>query len=242
MDYGRTGKFQRKIARMTGMLASVNSLEEAGLVLAENVDIIDLKEPALGSLGALEIRLVKNIVEVIDGRCSTSATIGDLPMHPELIFKAVKAMAKTGVNYVKIGFFPGDNQFQVIAKLATLADRVNLIAVFFADTQLDFSLIDNLSAAGFAGVMIDTMDKSKGSLTGIMASEYIGQFVSRVKTRGLICGLAGSLKQEDIPLLMSFQPDYLGFRGALCDRRNRVGLLNVQSVHSIKQTIIEYPK
>jgi len=35
---------------MTGMLASVNCVAEALLVLEAGVDIIDLKQPALGAL------------------------------------------------------------------------------------------------------------------------------------------------------------------------------------------------
>ncbi|MGZ8935852.1 MAG: (5-formylfuran-3-yl)methyl phosphate synthase, partial [Methylobacter sp.] len=62
---------------MTGMLASVNNLKEAALVLSANVDIIDLKQPALGALGALETDSVKKIVTWVDGRCPVSATIGD---------------------------------------------------------------------------------------------------------------------------------------------------------------------
>ncbi|OYV19732.1 MAG: hypothetical protein CG441_670, partial [Methylococcaceae bacterium NSM2-1] len=54
---------------MTGMLASVNSLAEALLALSADVDIIDLKQPALGALGALDIDTVKQIVAGIDGRC-----------------------------------------------------------------------------------------------------------------------------------------------------------------------------
>ena len=91
---------------MTGMLASVNSLEEALLVLSADVDIIDLKQPAFGALGALDIATVKQIVAEIDGRCPVSATIGDLPVQPDPIFNAVKAMAETEVDYIKIGFFP----------------------------------------------------------------------------------------------------------------------------------------
>jgi uncharacterized protein (UPF0264 family) len=222
---------------MTGMLASVNSLEEARLVLAENVDIIDLKEPALGSLGALDIKLVKSCVVAVNEQCLTSATIGDLPMQPELIFNAIKEMAETGVNYIKVGFFLSENQDQVIEKLANLAHHVNLIAVLFADTNPDFSLINSLTAAGFKGVMLDTQDKTKGSLTGMMAKSEIERFVNHVKSSRAICGLAGSLTLEDIPILLPYQPDYLGFRGALCAQHRRVGRLNVQSVQAIKQTI-----
>ncbi len=222
---------------MTGMLASVNSLEEVRLVLAENVDIIDLKEPALGSLGGLEIELVRKIVNIINGERPISATIGDLPMQPELIFNAAKAMAETGVNYIKIGFFASENEGQVIEKLAPLSSKINLIAVLFADTDPDFSMIDRLLAAGFKGIMLDTQDKTKGSLTGMMAGNEIGSFVELVKSTDTICGLAGALKPEDIPLLLPYQPDYLGFRGALCDHNDRVGGINIQSVQAIKQAI-----
>ena len=225
---------------MTGMLASVNSLDETRLVLSENVDIIDLKNPALGSLGALDIKLVKSCVAAINGQCPTSATIGDMPMQPEIIFNAVKEMAETGVNYVKIGFFPGENQEQIIEELATLTPHFNLIAVLFADTHPDFSLIDSLITAGFKGIMLDTQDKTKGPLTGMMAKTEIERFVNHVKSRHAICGLAGSLRLEDIPLLMPYQPDYLGFRGALCESHKRAGQLNPQAVQNAKQTIVKF--
>jgi (5-formylfuran-3-yl)methyl phosphate synthase len=225
---------------MTGMLASVNSIEEAKLVLAENVAIIDLKEPALGSLGGLDIKLVKSCVTVINGKCPVSATIGDLPMQPELIFNAAKQMADTGVNYVKIGFFANENQDQVIEKLAILTPHINLIAVLFADTKPNFNLIDKLIAANFKGIMLDTQDKTKGSLTGMMGKTEIKRFVDHVKSRNVLCGLAGSLKLGDIPILMPYQPDYLGFRGALCDENERAGSLSIQSVQTIQQAIAEF--
>lgn len=223
---------------MTGMLASVNSLEEARLVMSEDVDIIDLKEPALGSLGGLDVQQVSKIVNHINGERPVSATIGDLPMQPELIFNAVKEMVETGVNFIKIGFFASENQAQVIEKLAPLTSKINLIAVLFADTNPDFELIDKLKTAGFKGIMLDTQDKTKGSLTEVMAKTEIERFVSHVKTTNMICGLAGSLKLEDIPMLLPYQPDYLGFRGALCDKHQRAGRLNVQAVLAIKQAIV----
>jgi (5-formylfuran-3-yl)methyl phosphate synthase len=223
---------------MTGMLASVNSLEEARLVMAEDVDIIDLKEPALGSLGGVDVQQVSKIVNHINGERPVSATIGDLPMQPELISNAVKEMAETGVNFIKIGFFASENQDQVIEKLAPLTSNINLIAVLFADTNPDFELIARLKMAGFKGIMLDTQDKTKGSLTEVMAKTEIERFVNHVKTTNIICGLAGSLKLEDIPMLLTYQPDYLGFRGALCDKHQRAGRLNVQSVQVIKQAIV----
>ena len=223
---------------MTGMLASVNSVAEALLVLSADVDIIDLKQPALGTLGALDIATVKQIVAGVDGRCLVSATIGDLPMQPDPVFNAVKAMAETGVDYIKIGFFPGDDWHGTIKKLSALTEQNHaLIAVLFADAQPDLGIISLLKEAGFAGVMLDTMDKQKGSLTQLMANMEIAQFISQVKARQLVCGLAGSLRLEDIPELMPYQADYLGFRGALCQQHNRAGQLNKQAVIKIKRAI-----
>jgi uncharacterized protein (UPF0264 family) len=223
---------------MTGMLASVNSLAEVLLVLSADVDIIDLKQPALGALGALDIDTIKQLVAAIDGRCPVSATIGDLPVQPDPVFNAVKAMAETGVDYIKIGFFPDGDWRGTVKKLSTLTrQNLALIAVLFADTQPDLTVMSLLKDAGFTGVMLDTMDKQKGSLTQLMAKIEIAQFVTQAKARQLLCGLAGSLRLEDIPELMPFQVDYLGFRGALCQEYNRVGQLNKQAVVQIKDAI-----
>jgi uncharacterized protein (UPF0264 family) len=222
------------------MLASVNSVAEALLVLDAQVDIIDLKQPALGALGALNTALVNEIVVEIAGRCPVSATVGDLPMQAELIFNAVKTMASTGVDYVKIGFFPDGDSLAVVEKLAVLASQYKLIAVLFADTQPDFAIIPTLKAAGFTGVMLDTMNKQQGSLTQVMTLADIAQFVSLAKTQALLCGLAGSLKLADIAILKPFQADYLGFRGALCEGLDRTGHVNQSSIFQIKQAIARF--
>lgn len=88
---------------MSAMLASVNSLQEALFVETFAVDVIDLKQPAQGALGALDVDSVKEIVARLNPDTLVSATVGDLPMQPEVLFDAVDAMAATGVDYVKIG-------------------------------------------------------------------------------------------------------------------------------------------
>ena len=222
---------------MTGMLSSVNSVAEALLVLDAAVDIIDLKQPALGALGALEAADVKRIVAAIDGRLPVSATIGDLPVQPEPVFNAVQAMAETGVDYIKIGFFPGDDWPGTVKKLSSLTQKHALIAVLFADTRPDLSIMRLLKAEGFSGVMLDTMNKRQGSLTQIMDAAELLHFVTQAKALQLLCGLAGSLRLADIPELLPLNADYLGFRGALCKEHDRVGRLNKQAVVTIKRAM-----
>jgi (5-formylfuran-3-yl)methyl phosphate synthase len=223
---------------MSGMLASVNSIAEALIVQHAGVDIIDLKQPSHGALGALSVDDVTAIVRGIQHKTPVSATIGDMPMQPERVYTAVQAMAATGVDYVKIGFFPEGDTRATLEKLKLLTQQgIALIAVLFADTALDFSIIPALKQIGFKGVMLDTMDKKAGSLTQIMSLETLQHFVNMVNEQSLLCGLAGSLRQQDIVLLLPLKPDYLGFRGALCEQHNRVGQLNQQAIAMIKHKI-----
>ncbi len=226
---------------MTGLLASVNNLFEAKIALKNQVDIIDLKQPEKGALGALDCKTISEIVAFVNGQRPVSATIGDLPMHPEQILQAVNNTAQTGVDYVKIGFFPDGNYLETINKLSVFYDlKPGLIAVFFADQQPDFNIIPILKKAGFAGAMLDTMNKQNGSLTRVLPLNVISDFVTLTKNQQLLCGLAGSLQQPDIPELLDLKPDYLGFRGAICQHKNRTDSMNESALQAIHLAIIEY--
>jgi uncharacterized protein (UPF0264 family) len=222
---------------MSKMLASVNCLAEALIVQQAQVDIIDLKQPSQGALGALELATVQQIVTAINKQTPMSATIGDLPLFPEVIFNAVKAMAETQVDYIKIGIFPDGDALATLTKLASLTPKIKLIAVLFADSLPNLTLISQLKTAGFTGVMLDTMDKQKGALTELMAFSDIQQFVNLVQAQHLLCGLAGSLRLADVKTLLPLNADYLGFRGALCQQHNRVAELDSQAIVTLKQAI-----
>jgi (5-formylfuran-3-yl)methyl phosphate synthase len=222
---------------MNGMLASVRNWEEAQIALNANVDIIDLKQPNFGALGALEIETICDIVMKIDFRCPVSATIGDLPMQADTIFDAVQATVKTGVDFVKIGFFPSGNWLPVVEKLRPLTTKYQLIAVLFADQNPDIHFISALKNNGFVGVMLDTMNKERGNLTQIMPLDTIQTFVELTKKHGLICGLAGSLRAEDIAILLPLEANYLGFRGALCADHIRIQTIDVKALQTIRQLL-----
>lgn len=219
---------------MTGMLASVSNLDEALLVEGLGVDVVDLKQPARGALGALDLDSVAAIVAALRPQTVVSATVGDLPMQADTVLEAVVAMAATGVDYVKIGFFPGGDWPGCIDRLAALTANQRLIAVLFADTRPDFSAVAALADAGFSGVMLDTMDKSAGSLLQWLTRDQLREFVGLARSRSLLTGLAGSLRLEDIATLLPLNADYLGFRGALCQRHQRVAELDADRVKAIR--------
>ncbi|MDD5037306.1 MAG: (5-formylfuran-3-yl)methyl phosphate synthase [Methylococcaceae bacterium] len=223
---------------MTGMLASVENLDEARLVVELGADIIDLKAPSAGALGALPVETVRAIVAELGERRPFSATIGDLPMQPQRVLEAVEAMAATGVDYVKIGFFPAGDWSGTLDALVPVAERgFRLVAVLFGDRKPDLAQVGELARAGFAGVMLDTLDKRAGSLTQVCELPFLGDFVAETQAQGLLCGLAGSLRQGDIPELLNLHPDYLGFRGALCRQHERTAALDRKAVETIRAMI-----
>ena len=222
---------------MTGLLASVANLAEARLAATVGADIIDLKNPAAGALGALPVGDVARIAEALGAETRVSATIGDLPMTPRVVVPAVEAMAASGVDYVKIGFFPGGDWAAVLRELRPLtAKGIRLVAVLFGDLAPDLGWLTELAGAGFAGAMLDTADKSKGSLCAVAEPGFLHEFVTTARDLTLLSGLAGSLRREDIPQLLGLKPDYLGFRTALCGG-NRTGHLDVEKLRIIRDSL-----
>ena len=202
---------------MTMMLASVRSLDEALIALEGGADLIDLKEPSRGALGALDHAAVRICVQAIGGRRPVSATIGDIPsMEPQLMVDAVERMAATGVDFIKVGFFSHPRAGECAKTLSDLTGKTRLIAVMFADESYDVAIVDDLARSGFAGAMLDTAHKTGKTLRDSRTTSELNEFVTRCRNRSLLTGLAGSLRQADIAPLLAITPDYLGFRGALC--------------------------
>jgi dihydroneopterin aldolase len=222
----------------TRMLASVTSVAEAQIAVAEGVDLVDLKNPAAGALGALAHATVREVVEAVGHTCLLSATVGDLPLDSAPIRNAVRDAAKTGVDYVKVGLFAGEWRAEGLARLQPLcAAGVGLVVVMFADQEPDFSLLPGIANMGCAGVMLDTADKSRGRLRHSLDHRALESFVGAARELGLLTGLAGSLAADDVPHLLPLGPDFLGFRGALCANAARTAAIDPAAVRRVRALI-----
>lgn len=223
---------------MTMMLASVSGVEEAATILGAGPDIIDIKDPHRGALGAVDPVIARAIVKQINGQKPTSATIGDLPMRARDIADAISNMQATGVDIVKVGVFAQTVPADVLRVIKSHAQNgVKIVMVFFADLGPaldDFSYVAN---AGVHGVMLDTADKTKGSLRTILEDYELANFVRQARYHGLISGLAGSLQLTDIPPLLKLEPDYLGFRSALCKKQQRTGVVDLHAALDVRSLI-----
>ena len=223
---------------MTGMLASVNSVAEAKIVVEAGADIVDIKNPLDGALGALEIDAVNDIVNIVNREILTSATIGDIkPDDPELP-NYILSMAETGVDYVKAGLFDNQPPEYFVNTVSKAANKgIKLVVVIFAENYKGMESIESLLNSGIAGIMLDTREKKSKNLCALLNRFELKEFIETAKASGLLTGLAGSLKSEDIMPLLTLNPDYLGFRGALCSESDRVNSINKAQVNKIRQSI-----
>ena len=226
---------------MTGLLVSVANISEAKIAIDAGVDILDMKNPAEGALGRLKLQSIAEIVALSHGKCMTSATIGDLPMHPELLANKTLKVAETGVDIVKVGFFgSGQHENCATAIGKVVKERTKLIAVMMADQSPDISVIAKLKSAGFYGVMLDTAVKDGKCLLDHMDINQINDFCRLAERFKLVVGLAGSLNPSHIQELVNIGPDYLGFRGAVCHQASRYSDLELGRVSLIKGLLYKY--
>jgi FolB domain-containing protein len=222
---------------VTLFLASVDGPEEAAVALAGGADIIDLKDARKGALGALPTETVRASVAAIAGRRPVSAVTGDLPMEPQVVVGTVSDMAATGVDYIKVGLFPGPRREESLRALAPIAANAKVIAVLFADLDADQTLLPLIAECGLTGVMLDTARKGSGGLLERLEITALGEFVGACRAHGLLVGLAGSLEAPDVPRLLLLEPDLLGFRTALCAGQQRTGSIDPDAVRIVRELI-----
>ncbi|MCB1955334.1 MAG: (5-formylfuran-3-yl)methyl phosphate synthase [Rhodocyclaceae bacterium] len=203
------------------ILVSVRNSDEAAIAASAGVDFIDLKEPAAGALGGLPGEQIRAIVASLAERGAgirISATIGDLPVEAEAeIVARVRVVAACGVNLVKVGL-PGQGgraALRVAERLAGLG--VPLVPVLIADRGLAPDFVAAIAGLPFAAVMLDTQVKTGGSLLDLLPEPVLQGFLASARGAGRSAGLAGALRQADLPALRRLDPDFAGFRSAVCD-------------------------
>ncbi len=218
------------------MLASVVNSAEAEVVLRLGADVIDLKDPRRGALGAIPLEAARAMVQAVARQRETSATLGDPPYDEEALLARARTLAALGVDTLKLAV-DAPTLERLRDSMAPSAREIALVGVMFADEKPDFALLPRLAELGFKGAMLDTRDKTGGRLLAHLDAARLEDFCARCQATGLASALAGSLEPPDVPQLMLVRPDVLGFRGALCHAHDRQGGIDPQAVALIRDLI-----
>jgi len=227
---------------MTQLLISVKNVKEALIALDAGADIIDLKDPDNGALGALNIDISANILQAISGAAIVSATVGEHHATlSDLIFD-IRTRVELGADIVKIAvselFYEADFMIEM-AKLTN--EGVKIVAVFFADESIDLNLLKKSQQMGFFGAMLDTKSKQQ-NLLQVQAQSDLQTFRQKCNQHQLQYGFAGSLKSQDIVNLIKFNPTYIGFRGGVCENNMRRSALSLCKVLEAKSMLHAHNK
>lgn len=240
---------------MTQLLISVKNVEETLIALESGVDIIDLKDPNIGALGALDIETSREILQKVHQYkllshqqtfALTSATVGENHATLNNLINEIDARVKIGIDIIKIsvssllsdtGSFVDD---QLMTHISS-SKQVKFIAVFFADQSVDLTLLKKLKHHGFYGAMIDT-HKKQPNLLEICTSSTLQMFTQECHKNDLKSGLAGSLKPQHVEALAAINPSYIGFRGGVCAEGIRKNGLMQDKVVNVQILLQEHNK
>lgn len=225
---------------MTQLLISVKNLEESRIARYANADIIDLKNPSVGALGALDVNVVSQIVRDVNGRVLLSATVGEGHATIDALKQDIALYAGLGVDVVKIAVSELFLQSDFFSGIKQLTKKgIKLVAVFFANEPLEFSLLAKLKSSGFYGAMLDTQLKNI-SLLELQSIEILTQFTVACKQHILVSGLAGSVNKAHIDRLLELNPSFIGVRGGACYQQDRTSTLVGDRVIEIKTMLLNY--
>ncbi len=227
---------------MTQLLISIKNTAEALIALEAGADIIDLKDPSVGALGALDIQTSKDILQALRGAVIVSATAGEHHATVNALIADIKARAEIGIDVIKIPvselFLQADFWIE-ISKLT--AKNIKIVAVFFADENPDYQLLEMLQKSGFYGALLDTKNKLNGLLV-LQSTNNLQLFTHLCHQHQLQSGFAGSLKSQHVEVLCEINPTYIGFRGGVCEKNLRESDLNGPKITEIKKMLHQHNK
>ena len=104
------------------LLVSVVSADEVEAALAGGADIVDVKNPVEGSLGAPSPAVIAQVRAAVAADVPVSAAIGDMPNLPGTAALAALGAARSGATFVKVGLWGVSTESEAVALLRTVRE------------------------------------------------------------------------------------------------------------------------
>ncbi|MFV2069679.1 MAG: (5-formylfuran-3-yl)methyl phosphate synthase [Pirellulales bacterium] len=221
-------QFQR-----TSLLVSVRSAAEADVAVRAGADLIDVKEPRAGALGAASSHVIGQVLRMVRHRVPVSVALGELieatggGLGADRLADLPSA-AGDGLNYAKMGLAGAATSRHWPAMwrraLERLPPTVSGVAVVYADWQRARAPTPDRVLAESAMldchvVLVDTFDKTGGSLVDHWTFRQLSDFVHAARMQGQAVVLGGSLSAATLPSILPLHPEYVAVRGGACGGR-----------------------
>jgi (5-formylfuran-3-yl)methyl phosphate synthase len=215
------------------LLVSVVSAVEARRAVAGGADIVDVKDPGEGALGAPSPVVLSEIVRAVCGAAPISVALGDLPDLPHTAALAARGAVACGATYVKVGLRGVRSLDRAAAVMGEVADAVGDEIAVIAAAYADGDALDPpafppallpalVERTGIEGALVDTFVKDGRGLYEWLSESALAELVARTRAAGGTFGVAGQLRLGE---LRRVDADVVGVRSAVCrggDRANEL--------------------
>lgn len=238
------------------LLVSPESVAEALVCAqaAEHLDLVDVKKPDEGSLGANYPWVIRAIREATPAGKPVSATVGDVPFKPGTVAQAALGATVAGADYIKVGLYGCGTPEQGIQVMRGVVRAVKdhrpyalVVASGYADhhrvgclNPLAVPYVAHESGADVA--MVDTAIKDGATLFDHMNTDVCAEFVERAHDYGLLAALAGSINRRHLADLARIGTDIIGVRGAVCTGGDRnSGRIEPELIRAFRAAMADTP-
>lgn len=237
---------------MPKLLVSVRNIHEARMAFDAGVDVIDVKEPLAGPLGAASTAIIDDVLRLVDGRCLSSFACGELLQSAAEVLQDVLRRAETiaderpiYADFIKVGLAGcgslNDWPAQWRRFLALVPDGSAAVAVVYADWKKADAprpdeVIGQAVSVDCPTVLIDTFDKHGDGLIRTWSMELLAAWIDEIHTRNMQVAVAGRLTFDDAAAVASLGPEYIGVRGAVCSL-DRKGSLDQNRLLRLRQLL-----
>ena len=232
------------------LLVSVRSAGEVAAAVSGGADIIDAKEPSLGSLGPVSARELQAIADQVPSGMPLSIALGD-PADAEALERAMAAVgqlsARAGTSFVKIGLAGSTDHDTLLAAAVRMSAQTALSPAVIAVAYADGAARDHptptettrlIARAAGAGVLLDTQSKRRVDLFHFMPMSEVATWAAEARAAGLLTAVAGSLSVEGVRAAATLPVDIVGVRGAACEG-GREGIVAERKVAELQAAVGE---
>jgi uncharacterized protein (UPF0264 family) len=228
------------------LLVSVVDAGEARAAAAAGANIVDVKNPAEGSLGAPSPAVIADVRAAVPAELPVSAAIGDMPNLPGTAALAALGAARSGATFVKVGLWGVSTEDGAVRLLRAVRDGVSsvrgavVVAAAYADARrvaqapLAPKLLPRVAHAAGVGVcLLDTAVKDGRGLLEWLAPDALTALVAEGHAAGLQVALAGALRSDDLAVVRATGADIAGVRSAACADGSRAAPLEAPRVRAL---------
>ena len=224
---------------LTDLMVSIQSEDEFSQLRGTGITWVDMKDPSHGALQPTPSSVWNSVGRHPGYRLSVA--LGELVDAPQSNLEDIPS----AISFVKIGLSKVDQiadwETRWLNWCESLSPHFKPVVVAYADHRqcgapAPQDLLRLAAKAPFGGFLIDTYDKSRGSVFSHVDAAEITAWLTTARAMRLTTVLGGSLRQENVALALECRPDVIAVRGAVTEGA-RSASINQQRVIELLQQV-----